>query len=229
MSKILIFTNFNSAAQHEIGYKFGQIYPNRNSPIALFSFNGELELKGVSDLTQDDGVYLVFDGMGDGEYENKFKKIIEQCNKGDVALVHRFPKDIDGLRKKGVEIVKGMHEEVDGGYFFPIFDIIMDEKPDKEARIVKLLKPAESSSILEAAIKFFDGCLIPGNEAAIAPAYDVLIRVDSIKDKVNSFFEDEYKGKTSYQDYFANMRVAADFVFSEIIAMKKIEDAMKSD
>lgn len=216
MSKVLIFTNAVSAAQTELYHRFENTYPIAEEPISRFSFDrNNAQLITVKDC-KEDGVYLIYDGEKDSNYNSTFDSILSQCTDCNLyVLAHSFPERKNEFLKLGLrKPVIGAHEPGDKNHYYPIFDILTDDKEDKMERIIKILTPLKSKELLNTALQFFDGCMTPrNNDATFIHAYEELLRDEQLSETVRTFYENKYKDN-EYTDYLPSLKPVIDNVIS---------------
>lgn len=181
MNIILVFTNKTSwigiskAIRTRVSWE--KTYPNETNPITFYTANRSLQ--SVDNLSEE-GVYLVYDAID----TERLRSILNQCpNVNYFVLIHSIPDTsfFSDWDKQSV-VVRGRHENDNEEKYYPLFDILTDDKPDKTNRIIKsvFIDAVESN--------FISGCSYPHNNSnQFRLAYRILREQPDLKDAVEEF------------------------------------------
>ncbi len=228
MNKILIFTNKDSlrniiSLRTKVAELWGKNYPQPSAPIyrCLFTPGRPAELV-PSETCDTDGVFLIFDSISMSLVET----LVSQCEKGEVlVLVHSATEQyviscfnqLATVNLKVLVRTGGHDDNKPEKLYFPIYSILTDVSDNQFERIRKILKPYEATELQNVALRFFNGCMKPGNEDdGFKNAYKGLLEDEEIKQKIQSFYKDYYKGKTRVEDYQEELGKVSEEVMSII-------------
>lgn len=132
-------------------------YPNANNPIVKCGFSGVAFLIPVAldKLSDEEGVFLVYDSIAG----NSFQTLEQQCRGDKVyvlthstgncqqsAFINWQPKPI---------VLSGMHTNSSEDHYYPLFDILTDDKDDKMNRIINQV----FQSLVNAALSLVHHCM----------------------------------------------------------------------
>lgn len=130
-------------------------------------------------LIPDEGVYLVYDSIDNDLLGN----IISQCKDDNLfILVHTRGISKEQIDSFGVNCIKqqGMHDST--SYYYDVFEILTDKKPDKTSRIIKVV-------FMDTVKKnFLSGCSIPhNNNDQFRLAYNILRKQPGLENDMEEF------------------------------------------
>lgn len=222
-TKVLVLTRFGQWNNFEIlpgrveAANWDDNYPDEDNPIPIvkcgFSENSKkafLEPIDLKDLSNEEGVFLVYDSMD----ENSFNILEQQCRDDEIyVLAHTsgtwLPNSFDNWRKKPFVLPPGKHTNKKEDKYYPLFDILTDDKGDKMNRIIDtIFKPYNK---LENVLQFLHGCIVPDNDDdSFVSAYKKLLDDNNIKDDVEDFYVNLYskhhKSDNDYQEALSRLR-----------------------
>ena len=185
-------------------------YPSQATPLVRCCEKPDapvsLEPVSAGDIT--DGVYLVFDEMEKG----LFDQVMARTQAGEsYVLVHTQGYTIEQIPYGESRTVRnGKHEQTDETLYTPVFDILTDNGADKLARIVKLLKPADKEVLKNTILTFLIGCMKPkdnlkGESPAFRKAYADLLSHKEIGDQVRLFYESSLPARKDLKTWHENL------------------------
>lgn len=202
MNIILVFTNKTSwigiskAIRTRVDWE--KTYPNETNPITFYTANRSLQ---SVDYLSEEGVYLVYDTID----TERLRSILNQCPEVNYfALIHSVPKTsfFSDWDKQSV-VVRGRHENDNEEKYYPLFDILTDDKPDKTNRIIK------NVFIETVKANFKNGCKYPNNGSAqFRLALKLLKEQPDMKDAVDEFMS-VYERSDSfgvYKEHFEKLK-----------------------
>ncbi len=225
MSRVFVFTNWDSFSR--LGLKNNpwnaEVFPNMNHPYCQIFFSeektAELVSVSLSDLEKD-GAYLVYDSI-DGA---AIKTLAGACRAGEVfILTHTTNKKSivpafcrQALTNPSVYVREGVHEQYDK-YYYHVFDALTGLSDGRFDKVLSLLRPFAAVELQNVALRFFNGCMQPQNrDRGFFTAYEGLLEDEEIKQKIQSFYKDYYKGKTRVEDYQEELGKVSEEVMSII-------------
>lgn len=206
-TKVLVFTQFEkwdnnidrALHQRVEDTNWDEKYPDIDKTIPIeiliakcgFSKDSKkafLEPIDLNELSNEAGVFLVYDSMD----ENSFKILEQQCSDHEVyVLTHSTgtcQQNRFGTWQKKPSVLSGTHDNEKEHRYYPLFDILTDDKDEKLNRIIDtIFKPYNK---LETILQFLHGCLVQNNDDdSFLAAYNKLFDDNNIKDVVKDFYE----------------------------------------
>lgn len=209
-TKILVFTRFEQWNNFDIlpgrveEANWDDNYPDKDNNILIVKCVFLEDSKKVflvpidlNKFSNEEGVFLVYDSMD----QNSFKTLEKQCE-GDVVYVLTHSSGIwkqNGFSNWKVCPLSGTHNNRNEDVYYPLFDILTDDKGDKMNRIVNtIFKPR---ILKDTFYHFMLGCGVPKNQdPQLQQAYQSLLEIDELKDEVEKFY-DHYKDCDREEDY----------------------------
>lgn len=205
MSRVLIFTNWDSwdgidyGPHQDVKDDWEDSIPDQSREIVecVLDGPGPAYLRVVDDLTVHDGIYLVYDEMG----EESFSKLEQQCSEDDTfILVHNHGRWTYGRIPSRLlhKCRKGLHENTNPSLLYrSIYLILADEGGDKMERVLDVLGFSRRARLRKAAQTFMSGCMTPYNgDPGFLAAKDLLSATLEVGGIVRKFYDEEYPNIT---------------------------------
>ena len=188
MNKVLVFTNYSRWFELKHNFDIDDVewnnkYKNiQNDKVLKCGVNKQnmAMLLPVQDLLIDnEGVYLVYDEIDD----NSLGFILNQCSNDDLfVLYHKSDELRIRITQFGIycKMVRGYHDSA--SYYYDVFDILTDNKPNKTERIIRLV------FLPKVKADFLLGCMTPDNNSeSFVHACNILRNIPCLSNPMNDF------------------------------------------